>query len=266
MVSIKTALKFNHEGVDDPVFLEVRYGDADAGEERRAFFCVSKYDRRFERLVTSRGSDNRPLSKTTVIEQIARLRDDLVYKDINRQPSTSRNKHYNREAKSLLLSVEGSYGQVRAPGAYGVEGIWMNVLKDKPATSVWVEATEEVVQYFIDVVAAERDSGKHHRVAPRLLIEPSERIDDKGVCVSRATGHVRARHKDDTGKTINKFIKIKEQECKLGSLAEWVKRGTFCKSEVGDEGDTLAQPKDELLEEGDCKEELVRSPVRHTGV
>ena len=160
----------------------------------------------------------------------------------------------HKGVQSLLMAAEGSYGQVLAPSVYGVDGVWMNVMKDKPATAVWVEAKEEVVQYLIDAVAAERDSGKHHRVAPRLLIEPSERIDDTGVCLSSSTGHVRARKKDDDGKTVSKFIKLEERRNQIGTLTSWIKKPTACKIE-DDANLPIMQTEDELEEAG-CKEEM----------
>ncbi len=179
--------------------------------EQLHFVCANKAERKFERILLNgapydRRVESRPLAKTTIIETIGKLKDDLVWKAIDVEPPTVRqNRHYSKHAAMKMLAAEDTCEDIQLPDIQGVVGITMKVIKTKPGTALWIEATPTVFKYLADVVAAERAANATHRKHGRNACSDVEL--PKGASTTKK-GHIRARKRTAEGAIVNKYVNM----------------------------------------------------------
>jgi hypothetical protein len=208
MITVSTAVKVKSDSVAD-AFLDARiiYHDGAA----LYFVCANKADRKFERILLNgathdRRSESRPLAKTSVLETLVKLRDDMVWKMIKLLPPDIRhNRHYTKDAAMRLLAAEDTCEELTTPDIQGVDGITIKVLKTKPGTALWIEASSSVFKFLADVVAAERSSKTVHRKQQRNA-ESHVETGVKGVSTVTRRGQLRARKRTVGGDVVNKYM------------------------------------------------------------
>ena len=233
---------------EEVVYLDTRVIDG------KQFFCANKKDRKFERLLmaasTKREGEHRPLSKTSIVEGIAKMRDELVWKDIGMPPPGARqNRHYSKTQLMQLLALEDTASAMIVPGMGEVKSCSVTVLKTKPGSSLWVEATVATFEFLSNIVAHERECATTHRTRQSQLATSS--------CVGVSTvkdGGYRARKRTQDGTIKNKFFKVQKFDDEDGArdaAQDFVNGMSEDNGDVADEGEEQPEEQPELCDDRD---------------
>lgn len=128
----------------------------------RKFIKVTKSNPRIERLLTGKAAgQHRQLTRTTIVETLTALRnakrEEFVAMDTSGHAKEDLGLYEETEQTVKRSKVSAAlvpqYSDIVAPQVGIVAGLPMAVLLSQPHTALWVEATQENVEYLFNVVS-----------------------------------------------------------------------------------------------------------------
>ena len=143
----------------------------------KQFFALNKSDRLMEGLFLQgrrdRESCDRPMQRTTLIDDIRRLKDERV-----RQLCGFKGGRWRRQHQVKLMSVEDTYGSIQLPAIGELPERSLSVVLNKPGVELFVELSEDVLEYLSQALSTQcdilRPETKKRRVVPKRVARDGE--------------------------------------------------------------------------------------------
>ena len=136
------------EHMEGPAYIEGRVVD------NKVFFPIAK-DHATAKIMCGDGHKRKDaLSKTTIIDDMKRLRDDALRSELGVKNGQRWSKKHI--AKALLL--EDSIYNIETHRTNDIDGVSIWVLMGKPGSVLWVELSSKNLSYIATVTAAQRDN------------------------------------------------------------------------------------------------------------
>ena len=215
---------------------------------------------------------DRPVSRTTIVQDIRQLKDHLVYKECK-----VKNKQWNRQSNVLLITLEDTFKEITLPAIGEEPSRNMKVVLNKPgASDLLVELNSDTLEYIGRVMVAQFNA--HDGVAPKKERDPL--FDDMGLAhmgVTTKNGRecIRAFRKLGENGKVAKYIRLDDHENSLEKAAQRAQswqigevahepqaQADQPEQGVGQEGESDADQPPEPDQDADQPPEPVETPVK----
>ena len=165
-------------------YIHVRECGDDEGNNIKKCFHVKKD--KITKLLTASVCEEfitnkkRPLTQTNIIEQIVKLRDDAFIELVQPRVRNGKRIRYGQKDAASKIAGLSDTMQVRLPEVHGVAARDATVLATRPGSELWIELTEDNIEYLSAVVAAqiENDEIIRKRVTRDADASSDSLIDD----------------------------------------------------------------------------------------
>ena len=197
-------------------------------------------------------SDRSPFQKTTLIESITLLRDSEFRLKVGARTTRGHTKKikYDDKAKVMTLTITNTVGSVELPPKEGENSKVLRILMDKPGSPLWVECSQDTMEYLGKVLRAEHARGQVVKPANHLAKPESERINLGIPKLSPLYkwGVFRVFRTLEDGTVQSKHLKMSLGEDAVRSQAESFIRGDDDNNEPSVAAESVAGPAAESVE------------------
>ena len=177
------------------------------------FFNLKKSDFKLAKLLTCDieptliENAKRPLTQTDIIEKCYVARDKAFYDQIKVDaPEQGGRLRYNKALRPKVMALPDTM-VITLPATCGLEEFSCKAVTSKPSETLWIELSEDVLNYLVCAVEFQMRECTIKREHPRFARDEGERVDfnEKGASYCYTGKLVRVRYMED-GKKRSRYI------------------------------------------------------------